>query len=384
MLLQPQAVARLPPRLPLLALLLCSFGTVASAQQYEPPRSLRGFLLRGWDSGVFAIGKGLQYQLGTGTEDDYYDIVEVAQHLDVQAVAIGAAHSVFLTTNGQAHAVGSNADGRLGVNIDAAAESSVPYITRLDSRADDAIPVVAVAAGGTFTLLLYEDGQVYYAGHALSGGCSAVSAGGACGGCLATAAFDQPAPVPVCGSPQHIVAVAAGHSHSVYLDSNGTAWTAGDNTYGQAGGVVLDDQSGQPWEAAGMGRIVAIAAGRFSSFLINEAGRAYATGNNSYGELGDGTTVQVHQWVETILPVGAVKAAASRIEHSSYWLTADGTVFASGMNGHGELGIGSYADQSVPVELVALGGGVVDIAAGNQFALFLKANGDVWAAGRCD
>jgi alpha-tubulin suppressor-like RCC1 family protein len=64
-------------------------------------------------------------------------------------------------------------------------------------------------------------------------------------------------------------------------------------------------------------------------------------------------------------------------------LRSDGTVWAWGANGSGQLGDGTLAARSSPVQVTGLGG-VTAIAAGDEHALALLATGAVVAWGRND
>jgi alpha-tubulin suppressor-like RCC1 family protein len=63
-------------------------------------------------------------------------------------------------------------------------------------------------------------------------------------------------------------------------------------------------------------------------------------------------------------------------------LKADGRVFAAGDNSHGQIGDGTQeTDRPTPVEITALGSDNAMVAAGLYHSLYLKADGRVFAAG---
>ena len=61
-------------------------------------------------------------------------------------------------------------------------------------------------------------------------------------------------------------------------------------------------------------------------------------------------------------------------------LKSDGTVWAWGWNGYGQLGDGSTTNRLTPVPVSGLTG-VVAIAGGDYHSLALKSDGTVWAWG---
>eukprot|EP01043_Picozoa_sp_COSAG02_P065146 COSAG02_NODE_9742_length_2124_cov_8.047901_1_plen_574_part_10 len=83
-------------------------------------------------------------------------------------------------------------------------------------------------------------------------------------------------------------------------------------------------------------------------------GRVLAFGNNGNGQLGDGSTSHRHSPVEIAsLGVDNVQVAAG-VNHSLI-LKADGRVLAFGCNGSGQLGDGSTSARHSPVEIASLG-----------------------------
>ena len=82
------------------------------------------------------------------------------------------------------------------------------------------------------------------------------------------------------------------------------------------------------------------AGGRFS-LAVGSDGNVYAWGDNSYGELGDGTTTPREKPQLIPLPDGAVVAAVCAGEIHSLALDTAGKVYAWGANASGQLGDGS-------------------------------------------
>jgi len=101
-------------------------------------------------------------------------------------------------------------------------------------------------------------------------------------------------------------------------------------------------------------------------------------GDNRSGQLGDGSTASNRAFVGAINIAGAWNAIAAGTGHSLV-LKTDGTVWAWGENGKGQLGIGTTNDARTPY--TAQISDVVAIAAGGDHSLALKSNGTVWAWG---
>ncbi|WP_176220733.1 immunoglobulin-like domain-containing protein [Cohnella massiliensis] len=146
------------------------------------------------------------------------------------------------------------------------------------------------------------------------------------------------------GMGSRIVKIAAGWSHSLTLQADGTVVAWGDNLYGE---------TDVPSRLAGA---AAIAAGWNYSLALKSDGTVVAWGRNNLGQ--------------TNVPAGltGVVAIAAGWNHSLA-LRADGTVIAWGDN--------LYGQTDVPAGLT----GVVSIAAGGLHSLALKADGTVVAWG---
>jgi alpha-tubulin suppressor-like RCC1 family protein len=87
------------------------------------------------------------------------------------------------------------------------------------------------------------------------------------------------------------LAIAAGYNHSLALVSNETVYAWGDNTYGQIGnGTTGTTGEPIPIQTVGLSNIVAIAAGEYHNLALKSDGTVWAWGYNSHGQLGDGTT----------------------------------------------------------------------------------------------
>ena len=230
--------------------------------------------------------------------------------------------------------------------------------------------VTAVAAGCYHSLALTADGAVWAWGLNDDGQLGDGSHAG------------RALPGRVGGLPGHVVGIAAGCHHSLALTSNGEVWAWGESGQGELGdGTDAVSSRPTPVHVAaldGLG-VTGVAAGGEHSAALTRDGAVYAWGDNRFGQLGTGDTVQ-HSLPARLSGVAAVADLALGSSHSLF-VAADHRLLASGSNLHGELGDGTTTDRSAPV---AVAQDVRSAAAGDGFSLAVTGAATVLAWGRDD
>lgn len=212
------------------------------------------------------------------------------------------------------------------------------------------------------------------------------------------------------GTDSGYSAVAAGYLHSVAVKSDGSVWTWGRNEQGQLGlGSPSGDSVALPM-AIGLTHVRAVAAGYNHSLALKTDGTLWAWGDNTGGQLGDGTgsdaatprlvgsgyvamAAQGYQsmgvksdgsvvtWGSgTLAPTLKASGASMVAAGFSHGLALQpgGQLIAWGNNRFGQLGDGSTTDRAAPVRLESTWAAV---SAGESFNLALKADGSLWAWG---
>jgi len=140
-----------------------------------------------------------------------------------------------------------------------------------------------------------------------------------------------------------VMTVGAGERHTVALKDDLTVWVWGMNTTGQLGVDTSPDNYGStPKREEGLSGVVAIAVGSNHTLALRSDGTLWAWGFNVSGQLGDGTTTNGLAPIQVKGPDGVgfmedVVAIAAGPNHSAA-IKSDGTVWAWGDNGWGQLG----------------------------------------------
>lgn len=186
-------------------------------------------------------------------------------------------------------------------------------------------------------------------------------------------------PVSVVGGFADWIDIQANFEHNLGLQANGTAWGWGGNNFGQLGDGTTTNRSYPVSVGGGFNDWAQLSAGGGHSLGIRTNGTAWAWGYNSNGELGDGTIDNRSSPVAVVGGFTWTQLSAG-IFHS-LGIRSNGTAWSWGKNYYGQLGTNNKTSRSSPVAVV---GGFTDwsqLSAGNTHSLGIRANGTAWAWG---
>ena len=323
-----------------------------------------GTILGVGDDFYGALGDGkLGYQLSPYSVTALTGVTQVSSGND-------GYHSLAVTNAGAIYAAGWNSLGQLGNN----SEVNSSTFVQVKTSSGYLTGITAASAGADHSLALTSGGNVYAWGY---GNYGQLGNG---------ANSSQQLPVEVVtasGALANITAIAAGVDHSLALRSDGTVWAWGLNSYGELGNntttnsneaVEVLNTSGTP-----LSNIVAIAAGDNHGLAVDSSGNLWAWGYNSNGQLGDGTTTNRLE-AEQVNLSGATVTQVSGGGFYSLAITSTGTVLAWGNNSYGDLGDGTTTQRLTPVAVQNLTS-VTAIYAGQYHSMAVESNGSVWTWG---
>jgi alpha-tubulin suppressor-like RCC1 family protein len=185
---------------------------------------------------------------------------------------------------------------------------------------------------------------------------------------------------------QTVTNIAAGSFHSLFLAGDSSLWAMGQNSYGQLGNGTYNSTN-LPEQIVAT-NVMALDAGQYHSLWVKRDGSLWTVGYNPYGQLGDGVFNLVGPYYGTNQPqqilASGVAGVAAGWNHSLF-LKSDGSLWAMGWNQNGQLGDGVYNllppyGTNQP-QLVITTNAVTAIAAGYQHSLLVKNDGSLWAMG---
>jgi len=341
-------------------------------------------LARQSDGTLWSWGRNTLGQLGngSGSANNAPKPDKVDKDTNWGAFAAGEFHSLAVKRNGTFWVWGANNKGQLGIggSTDLLRHSSPVLIT----TPAGVTAVIAIAAGGGHSALFTASGASYAWGDNLRGQLGT-------GGSVNNLTTSSTVPLPVATDVVGWVAVDASAQHTIARRSNGSLWVWGDNGSGQGGidpvGSAVIDAPRQITAAANWS---VVAGGLLHTAALLADGTLWSWGGNSFGQLGDGSTADrfAPQQITVTAPPSLANQwfALSAGDGHTLGLQADGSLWAWGDNSAGQLGDGTTTGQVVPVRIITGNPGNFDnnwtaVSAGGLFSVGLQADGTLWVWG---
>lgn len=193
--------------------------------------------------------------------------------------------------------------------------------------------------------------------------------------------YGDPTPADVTVLTNTIIAISPGWGHTCALMTNGGVKCWGYNSFGQLGngttiGMPFYGQTA-PVDVTGLtSGVTAIAAGWYHTCALTTNGGVKCWGSNSNGQLGDGTTTSLYVPVDVAGLTSGVSAITAGQAHSCALMT-NGGVKCWGWNVSGQLGNGTTINSLTPADVTGLTSGVSAIAAGYNHTCALTTTGGV-------
>lgn len=286
---------------------------------------------------AYAFGSNTNGELGVGDVTSRSSPVAVLGGLSFQEIYVETStgqNIAALAINGQAYGWGRNIFGELGVG--------------------DVIPrssPVAVLGGLTFQKL-YRDGVESVIGMTSSGALFAWGYNFA--GHLGVGdVVARSSPVAVLGGlvfdPENIRFNGA---KCLALTKKGKAYAWGTNGSGALGVGDVASRSSPVAVLGGLTFVKIYMASFDSAYGLTSSGQLYAWGSNGNGQLGVGNTVSRSSPVAVLGGLTFTDFFCDEVNASVYAISAQGQLYAWGLNTNGQLGVGDVLPRSSPVAVL--------------------------------
>jgi alpha-tubulin suppressor-like RCC1 family protein len=290
--------------------------------------------------------------------------------------SIGNYHAGCIKNDGTLWVWGYNFDGELGDNT-ATHRSS---------------PIQTIAGGTSWNKLSF---GAYHTGSIKTDGTLWVWGLNANGQIGDSSVANKSSPVQVLCWEENWTYVYAGYT-SAGIKNDGTLWMWGNNAYGQIGnnsttGFGSGLSSPVQTITRGTNWLQVECEGSYSwgvtTAAVKNDGTLWMWGNNSYGQLGDNTTVSKSSPVQTITfgtnwkQVSIGCGSNTGIGATVGAVKNDGTLWMWGNNTSGQLGDNTKTNRSSPVQTITFGTNWAAVSCGNQFTAGIKNDGTLWMWG---
>ena len=303
-----------------------------------------------------------------------YETSPIPQLEGFRISSAGANHGLALRTDGALWAWGSNVFGQLGDGTMECRDSPV----RIRAGREWA----SVSAGANHTVALGTDGSLW-----------AWGAGGRLGD---DSAYNRGSPVRIQAGTEW-ASVSAGGMHTMAIREDGSLWAWGSNwPAGQLGdgatrfvlfdpespelgGVDVHEDSHTPVQIQPGTTWKTVSAGMMHTVAIRGDGSLWAWGGNGFGQLGDGTTENRSTPVRIGAEADWVSVSAG-YEHTMA-IRGDGSLWAWGSNGFGRTGLGRTTGNTATPGQVRPDTTWGNVSAGDLHTVAVKTDGTLWAWG---
>ncbi len=277
------------------------------------------------------------------------DVSKITNNKKTVAISSGYEHSCAVDEDGRVFCWGERSEGRLGNGSFIDMYSPV-FADETGEMKDKNI--IQVSTGGRFSCALDEDSAVY---------CWGLNIAGQLGDGSTLQDRNDPMPIDRTGvlKNRKITSISSGSMHTCVIDNAGELFCWGSNDRGQLG-AGSGGSSGSASEMPDISRVpvavdvggmkfVSVSAGYDYTCAVEENGNIYCFGNNSKGQLGDGTTVMSNIPV-LVKSEKTFKAVSAGFEHTCA-IDDKNEVYCWGSNIVGQLGTGSMENSLIPLKV---------------------------------
>jgi alpha-tubulin suppressor-like RCC1 family protein len=278
----------------------------------------------GTAGGVKCFGRGTEGQLGNGgTANSATPVAVTGLASGVAAITAGYKSECALTTAGAVKCWGHSVGGAIGDGPDLSDRLTPSTVTGLSSG------VTAISAASQGACALLTSGTVT---------------------CWGNVAGDSRTPVAV-ANLSSVTSLAASTTSVCASTATGSLMCWGGGMYGQLGNGAFGNST-TPVVVSGISGVAHAIPGDLSACAVTTSGAESCWGHNSQGELGDGTALS-HS-----TPVG-VSGASSGVTQLAGAATAahacaviSGVLECWGDNTYGQIGDGTSAQRNAPVPVI--------------------------------
>ncbi len=325
----------------------------ALSNSYVMARSAGG---SAWAWGGNAVGK-----VGDGTLVARATPFQWPGVSNAASLAPGNTHGFVHRADGSALGAGQNVNGELGTGTRTMA---IPPSITTPTAVTVLSGIRMLAASQTYTAAVRSDGTVWHWGQ-LPGATISLSA----------------VQIPALTDVRSICVNGSTVSYGLALRGDGTVWFWGQDVSGAlpGQGSSLLGPVLVPVQVSGLTGVVQVGCAFSTAVALRSDGSVWTWGSNP------GLGYDTSSSISPQLSPRQVTSLSGIVQVGGYWQTmvavqSDGSVWAWGSNGAGQLGTGGTAASTVPQRITTIND-VAEATAGFDHTVFIKRDGTVWAVG---
>lgn len=283
------------------------------------------------DSLAYCWGSNQNGQLGDGSGTDHYAPIAVAGGRRFRQLRAGATHACAIDLNGAAWCWGANYSGELGDG------TNTPRSTPV--KVAGGLVWGQLSAGGSLTCGVTTANRAY---------CWGNNGNGQVGD--STKNTVRRVPTPVKGGIL-FRQIDAGWYHTCAVSTSNLAYCWGYGSFGQIGNGGSSQARVWPAAVGGMRSFDHVNVGGYHSCGVTLGGVGYCWGQNQLGQLGDGTT-PTNQPRPVRVAGGLSLSQVSAGFYHTCVRTTGARLWCWGDNTYGQVGDGSLVNRPQPVQVV--------------------------------
>ena len=174
-----------------------------------------------------------------------------------------------------------------------------------------------------------------------------------------------------------IKSVYCGYNYTIILKNDGTLWGTGQNNNGEFG---LGDGSNRTTFTQATTNVKSVYCSYNHTFILKNDGTLWSTGYNSDGRLGLGDTSYRYTFTQVTTNVDDIKEIYCS-GGNTFILKNDGTLWGCGWNANGQLGLGDTINRTTFTQIIANVDDIKEIYCGQHHTIILKNDGTLWGTG---